>query len=1078
MKLLSLRFKNLNSLVGEWKIDFTAPQYESDGIFLITGPTGSGKTTILDAICLALYGRTPRQKSFSDNVNEMLPRGQRECMAEVTFETPSGRYRSMWSHERTGPRSKKPFQAPKFRLENADSEITVATNTEGKREVQKIVGMDFEQFTRSMMLAQGNFAAFLQSRPNERSEILEQITGTEIYSRISGKVFEVEKQKREEIAARLREIAEIDILDEATHAAIVAEQKDCELGEVKCREEVARQNALLDWKRLLLRLEEELRKILLEESALANEDAAFAPMREKLARAQRAERVEAAWELFCASRKSLEAQRAKIAEGERKLPQFAATLKKTVNDLQAAIKAREEAESIFGEAREKLNQAEIMDAAIREKKENLERAQADHKNFSEQLDKCKQKLAVITSQLEKEEKNLAELSGWLLEHAPDEKIAPQIPLLDRNVSEIFDLKNNIEIKKTELGIKEEESAATQNELAKKDDELKKCSLRHLAKKEETENLRNSLAEILAGDEVEALRDELEKLRLERQQRLVFRDPGVLDLRASLKDGEPCPVCGALHHPFAEGSAPETDELEARIKEMEDRSKRAADLARKITAAEKSVLDSERAEFALENDKHKIVARLEIIRNDLKARESEIADLEKRCELAETQCAQIFAQFNLDGKLSAGDGLKALEARANAWEKNIAQKDALATSIINIRIKQQQEESARSLLEENFAETGKRVAIVAEDCNKSIAERKQQFGDLDAARVEMLKLTFGKAKNGEEKAREANANTEKDYAAKEMELKTMRENLLTLEDDNAMRRQNFAADLAREKFFDESEFVAARLAREEQENLRARDNEFRERKVEILTRKTEKRTESEREKARDLSPLTLEELERLQKDAISALSSTLERIGFIKSKLQTNELNIAKIGVKKTELEKMRREHRIYEELNSLIGQKTGDKFRQFAQGLTFETLVKYANRQMAVLNDRYLLQMDPDKPLELNVIDNYQAGERRATSNLSGGESFIASLALALGLAGMGSKRTRVDSLFLDEGFGTLDEESLETTMATLENLKSDGKLIGIISHVAALREKIGTRIELVGTGGRSSLSGPGCEKL
>jgi exonuclease SbcC len=112
------------------------------------------------------------------------------------------------------------------------------------------------------------------------------------------------------------------------------------------------------------------------------------------------------------------------------------------------------------------------------------------------------------------------------------------------------------------------------------------------------------------------------------------------------------------------------------------------------------------------------------------------------------------------------------------------------------------------------------------------------------------------------------------------------------------------------------------------------------------------------------------------------------------------------------------------------------------------------------------------------VVDNYQAGEIRSTKNLSGGESFLVSLSLALGLSHMASRNVRVDSLFLDEGFGTLDEDALDVALGTLASLNQDGKLIGVISHVAALKERIGTQIQVTPqTGGRSTLSGPGCRR-
>lgn len=162
-----------------------------------------------------------------------------------------------------------------------------------------------------------------------------------------------------------------------------------------------------------------------------------------------------------------------------------------------------------------------------------------------------------------------------------------------------------------------------------------------------------------------------------------------------------------------------------------------------------------------------------------------------------------------------------------------------------------------------------------------------------------------------------------------------------------------------------------------------------------------------------------------------------------------------------------------------MGSSDGKKFRNFAQGLTFEVMVGHANRQLRQMTDRYLLVRSAGEPLELSVVDNYQAGVERSTKTLSGGESFLVSLALALGLSQMASRNVRVDSLFLDEGFGTLDEEALETALATLSGLGGRGKLIGVISHVAALKDRIRAQIRVVGTtGGRSVVIGEGCERI
>ncbi len=215
-------------------------------------------------------------------------------------------------------------------------------------------------------------------------------------------------------------------------------------------------------------------------------------------------------------------------------------------------------------------------------------------------------------------------------------------------------------------------------------------------------------------------------------------------------------------------------------------------------------------------------------------------------------------------------------------------------------------------------------------------------------------------------------------------------------------------------------------------------------------------------------------------ALEALANSLKELqqmlGGIQQKLKDNN----DLGCKQQErakaIDAQKREYSRWDTLHELIGSADGKKYRNFAQGLTFEMMVGHANRQLQKMTDRYLLIRDDRQPLDLNVVDSYQAGEIRSTKNLSGGESFIVSLSLALGLSHMASKNVRIDSLFLDEGFGTLDEDALDTALETLAGLQEGGKLIGVISHVSTLKERICTQICVTPhTGGRSVISGPGC---
>src|SRR3990167_3384634 len=236
MKILSLRLKNLNSLKGEWKIDFTAEPFKDNGLFAIPGPTGAGKTTLLDAICLALYHRTPRMGTLSASSNELLTRHTADCLAEVEFAVNDQHYRAFWSQRRAHDKSDGALQAPKVELVQIDQatgvgQILTDKLNEKLKLTESLTGLDFERFTKSMLLAQGGFAAFLEANANQRAELLEELTGTDIYGQISQRVFE---QCREVKVAldQLRARADgVELLSEEQRTELQAQAKQLAIDE-------------------------------------------------------------------------------------------------------------------------------------------------------------------------------------------------------------------------------------------------------------------------------------------------------------------------------------------------------------------------------------------------------------------------------------------------------------------------------------------------------------------------------------------------------------------------------------------------------------------------------------------------------------------------------------------------------------------------------------------------------------------------------------------------------------------------------------------------------------------------------
>ncbi len=289
MRILQIRFKNLNSLAGEWFIDLTHPAFLSDGIFVITGPTGAGKSTILDAVCLALYGRTPRLPRVTKSENEIMSRQTGECFAEVTFETRAGTFRCHWSQWRARKKASGELQAPRHELSDAASGRILENNIRGVADkVEEATGMDFERFTRSMLLAQGGFAAFLQAPPDQRSPILEQLTGTEIYSDVSKRVHARVVLERTRLETLEAELAGIHLLEEAEEQRLHAELSTLiEQTSEAARQSDRTQQALL-WLEGIRTLQAELALLEDRKKQLSGRIEGFQPERRKLERANRA----------------------------------------------------------------------------------------------------------------------------------------------------------------------------------------------------------------------------------------------------------------------------------------------------------------------------------------------------------------------------------------------------------------------------------------------------------------------------------------------------------------------------------------------------------------------------------------------------------------------------------------------------------------------------------------------------------------------------------------------------------------------------------------------------------------------
>lgn len=1081
MRILKVRFKNLNSLVGEWEIDLTHPAFASDGIFAITGPTGAGKTTILDAICLALYGRTPRLNKVTKSGNEIMSRQTGECFTEVTFETQTGRFRCHWSQRRAHKKPDGELQAPKQEIANADTGEIFESKIRGVADqIESATGMDFDRFTRSMLLAQGGFAAFLQAAPDERAPILEQITGTEIYSRISVRVHERQREEREKLNLLQAETAGIVILESEQEQEVEQTLETRQKEETDLATKFADTGKAIAWLTNIDGLKKEIANLADEESKLQIDIEAFKPDHEKLSRALSAASLDGVYATLTTTRKQQVDDRDTLKAEEDALPGLESSAKEQAEALQSAEQQTARAKDEQKTAAPTLKIVRSIDQKLADQK----------KAVSEGDEGCKKDAAKIDAEkkarLEKQDKRskahemLDLVSGYLKEHAQDEWLIGGLAGVEEQLSGLLSKQNEIVQKEAA-----QETANTTLELSAKS--LEDCQKQSGIRKQELEDASKQLQQgkdglsQLLGDRL--LREyRTEKETLLRGMAFLTKISELEDHRAKLEDGKPCPLCGATEHPFAEGNVPVPDETEQRVDALtkligkaEDQEAAIKKLEEAEGLARKNLTEAEKLESAAANDKKAAEKALVEVKDGLVKLRADFAERRQ----AVTTKLQPLGIVDIP-ETDIASLIESLRARLKAWQAQVKKKADIEKQIADIDSEVKRLDAVIETQSSALAEKLERLDALKKELATGSDERTALYGDKNPDDEERrLNKAIADAEGAEKLARERNNELQQKWNTAKAHVESLKKRIDQREPELRGMETEFSAALASVDFSDEEQFLAARLSSERKAELGAMAKDLDKRQTDLKARQKDRETRLTTEMARKITDKSLEELEPQFKEHEEALKELRDIIAGLKHKLSENTAAKERIKEKQTAIEAQKKECRRWSNLHDLIGSADGKRYRNFAQTLTFEMMIGHANRQLQKMTDRYLLVRNEAQPLDLDVIDNYQAGEIRSTKNLSGGESFIVSLSLALGLSHMASKNVRVDSLFLDEGFGTLDEEALDTALETLAGLQQDGKLIGVISHVSALKERISTQIQVTPqTGGRSLLSGPGCHRL
>ena len=1285
MRLLELRFKNLNSLKGEWHIDFADTAFTNEGIFAITGQTGAGKTTILDAICLALYGETPRINSISKSSNEVMTRQTAECFAEVVIDLNGEQYRCRWGQRRAYNKADGNLQDATHEIAqihvddpSKEDELLESTLKHTKNKIIELTRMDFQQFTRSILLAQGSFSAFLKAKADERADILEKITGTDIYATISAHVHD-KKRTEEDILSKLQYgLDGLALLDTEEEDQLRAELHSYQSTQSTQQQEIQYLAEKIRWLDSVTEAKEKLNiyQKNLDSAQQAQQD--FIPNAKSLTAANNALEIDSQFSQLIHSRENLKRLQDEQHQINQTLPQQEDNRKQAATYLETAQVQAQTATNALRDTLPDIAKARQLDTDIAQNRYALEETEQKQQALSISTQHLRQEIDDHKKSAEHNQTQLAKVEHYLTNnnelsdidsdianfegHCKNLKVLLQdnADLTINKISQQSDIDQYQSRLKT-LHEQQEKQAIEEQALQTKTTALQQAqtaltevqSLSEMRdEQEQIDNLnrqleqmglkavklneisaqtkdidtvlpviKNELVELtnIIDDKVSAIQSAKDKRQDKQTQLYLLQKVATLENHiADLKDGQPCPLCGSLQHPYRTNHPHAVSDTEAeqiqqhitdldttisdlenslsahrisqatkqhQLEQQQNQKNLLQDQAKKLVAVVKqsvslvlgenyslfivatiqplqqletqvdilSLLESTQHQLAerkatlkdtlfnyetlgenlstirddisaLAQQQHKLASNVNETETDIKIKSASIDNIDKdihdnfsELTTLKNDIVQLLTKYtagtfqsksltqiralqhtlhplmdSIDNQVIISEAdyhahintfrqqRAALISIKNEFNQHKEAQQTLTTALDRLDI---QIDTKQTQLDNNQQELDKLFQLVTkktETLEQLQKNRASVFADKDPDTEEK------RLREALEQSQIEQTSAQRQLDNSELELKQLlnkqchvTEQVATVIGALNTQEDVFKSLLAASDFVDETDFANARLHIDERNTLKQQQEriDYALKQAQSLLKETQKTLEN-----KQAHPLTTDDKETLtqqQAQAQEASNKCIESIGAISQRLKDNEdkknTQQAQIGAINTQKNKLQ----VWQQLNQLIGSSTGKTYRIFAQGLTFEIMVSHANTKLQKMSDRYLLARDDDSPLELNVIDNYQGGEIRSTKNLSGGEGFIISLALALGLSQMASQNIRVDSLFLDEGFGTLDEESLDIALDTLTNLQQEGKLIGVISHVQALKDRILTQIKVEKiSGGFSQISGQGCQRV
>ncbi len=1121
MRIVSVACFNLNSLRGKQphRLDFETAPLDGCGLFAISGPTGAGKTTLLDAITLALYGQTPRQS----NGVALSSHGAAESWAEVVYEVGEGRFLAKWSLQRAFKRAdgtpKVTMQVTPWPRQEGDWQTQKMTESVAKN--QELTGMRYEQFTRSVLLAQGGFADFLEAKDDERAVLLEHMTGTGIYKTLSQNAHE---RLRVETAAEQRlldQLGAVRLLNPEELAVKIAAADGKWRAVLAAKSTMDTWQTQLDWHQKLTSL---CAKAKLAATEIAEAEQALSARQGELARLtahEPAEAFETDWRDFkraTADAATAEARRQALAA---ELATARAAEKTAAATVEKAHLAQTSASELLESKRPALDAARAQEPRLKTLTRTAADVQAASLTNEAQHRAAELKYRVFRRQTATDQADLTTLQEWLVARRADGKLESILVQLEnllnqrKRTSADFRerqqeeklLRSNLNQATAEETDQRTNLTETEQALAELRDTLLRQYAQHTGLLEAAAGRENELTQALA-----TARHAEGQSRAQLIGKQLFRD-----YAAQLQTGCECPLCGALEHPvrgrtidasdevldaletevaahqekfiLLDGQLKQNAELLARLRSLTLHGTAAPDPAAHALAlpqalrsatlllrdladapTQQAQLDGKQKSFsekieAAKTQQHSLQQQLTVLEVKLQAILKEGTEASAAIEALAEELGTKFDRLQPDalGKELWGR-LTTYTQRAKRHEELTCQLAAASGNLTFLESEVNRLAEARTALQ-----TASDAAVAEQQsCAASIAAAHPGYPTPQAALNFLL--------NAERQVQQAHADLQETGRQKTAAVALLVEReqaQTTLRDqhqatasahDQQLRQGLPAAGLPA----DPTALDALLLPEPERSSLRRLRLALDTALSSARDHQTRCRTELNMTTVLAVSIEPAETVQLAFESSRNLHLSLVKEHTLLEKELadeQTHQAEFAELG---TKMAAQRRETLRWKSLHELIGSADGTRFSRFAQGLTLARLVGLANDHLRQFNDRYQLRRKDAASLALLVADAYDDCLRDA-STLSGGETFLVSLALALGLSELASNAARIDSLFIDEGFGTLDAETLQVALAALGQLRDRGKTIGIITHIDAdkLEGYIDTRVvvERVGQG-------------